>query len=67
MHSCFFMEKFEYCKNCTLDSHQRPKTNEDVVFSMNNIKTQYYNELLLSRFIVMFGYKPRTSKKQTQD
>lgn len=34
------------------------KPNKEVVFSMNDIKTQNYNELLLRRFISMFGIKP---------
>lgn len=34
--------------------------NEEAVFSMNDIKTQYYNKLLLNRFISMFGINPRT-------
>ena len=34
------------------------KPNEEVVFSMSDIKTQYYNELLMNRFIAMFGINP---------
>lgn len=37
---------------------------EDVVFSMNDIKTQYYNELLLNRFIEMFGINPELDKNK---
>lgn len=38
--------------------------NEEVVFSMNDVKTQYYNELLLSRFISMFGINPELAKNK---
>lgn len=37
---------------------------EEVVFSMNDVKTQYYNELILSRFIVMFGINPELAKNK---
>lgn len=40
------------------------KTNEEVVFSMSDIKTQYYNELLLNRFIAMFGINPELEKNK---
>ena len=33
--------------------------NQDVVFSMSDIKKQYYNELLINRFISMFGINPK--------
>lgn len=36
----------------------------EVVFSMNDIKTQYYNELLLDRFISMFGINPELEKNK---
>lgn len=38
--------------------------NKEVVFSMNNIKTQNYNELLLGRFISMFGINPKLEKNK---
>lgn len=37
---------------------------EEAVFSMNDIKTQYYNELLLNRFIAMFGINPELEKNK---
>lgn len=42
------------------------KPNKEVVFSMNDIKTQNYNELLLRRFVSMFGIKPEleTNKRK---
>lgn len=40
------------------------KPNKEVVFSMNDIKTQNYNELLLRRFISMFGIKPELEKNK---
>jgi len=33
-------------------------------FSMANVKTRYYNELLIDRFIYMFGLLPNTSKNK---
>ena len=48
--------------------HWLPKkdeaSDENVVFSMNDIKTQYYNELLLGRFISMFGINPELAKNK---
>lgn len=41
---------------------QTPK--EEVVFSMNDVKTQYYNELLLQQFISMFGINPELDKNK---
>lgn len=38
--------------------------NKEVVFSMNDIKTQNYNELLLGRFISMFGISPKLEKNK---
>jgi len=38
--------------------------NKEVVFSMNDIKTQNYNELLLGRFISMFGINPKLEKNK---
>lgn len=35
-----------------------------VLFSMNDIKTQYYNKLLLARFISMFGINPELEKNK---
>lgn len=40
------------------------KPNKEVAFSMNDIKTQNYNELLLRRFISMFGIKPELEKNK---
>lgn len=40
------------------------KPNKEVAFSMNDIKTQNYNELLLTRFISMFGIKPELEKNK---
>jgi len=40
------------------------KPNKEVVFSMNDIKTQNYNELLLRRFVSMFGIKPELEKNK---
>ena len=40
------------------------KPNEEVVFSMSDIKTQYNNELLLKRFISMFGINPELEKNK---
>ena len=37
---------------------------KEVVFSMNDIKTQNYNELLLGRFISMFGINPKLEKNK---
>lgn len=40
--------------------------NEEAIFSMHDIKTQYYNELLLNRFIEMFGINPELKKNKTK-
>lgn len=40
------------------------KPHEEAVFSMHNIKNQYHNELLLNRFITMFGINPELSKNK---
>lgn len=40
------------------------KPNNEVVFSMSDIKTQYYNELLMNRFITMFGINPELEKNK---
>lgn len=40
------------------------KPDQEVVFSMSDIKTQYHNELLLNRFIAMFGINPELSKNK---
>ena len=40
------------------------KPNEEVVFSMADIKTQNYNELLMRRFISMFGINPELAKNK---
>ncbi len=37
---------------------------KEVVFSMSDIKTQYYNELLSNRFISMFGINPELEKNK---
>lgn len=37
---------------------------KEIVFSMNDIKTQNYNELLLGRFISMFGINPKLEKNK---
>jgi len=37
---------------------------KEIVFSMNNIKIQNYNELLLGRFISMFGINPKLEKNK---
>ena len=38
--------------------------NQDAVFSMSDIKTQNYNELLMNRFISMFGINPELEKNK---
>lgn len=49
-------------------AHWLPQNDEnpkgDVVFSMGDIKTQYHNELLLNRFIAMFGINPELKKNK---
>lgn len=40
------------------------KPNEDIIFSMSDVKTQYYNELLVNRFISMFGINPELDKNK---
>lgn len=40
------------------------KPEEEVVFSMSDIKTQYYNELLMNRFISMFGINTELEKNK---
>ena len=40
------------------------KINQDVVFSMSGIKTHFYNELLMNRFISMFGINPELEKNK---
>jgi Transposase DDE domain len=40
------------------------KPNEEIVFSMNNVKTQNYNELLMNQFIAMFGINPELEKNK---
>lgn len=40
------------------------KPNEDIIFSMSDVKTQYYNELLVNRFISMFGINPELEKNK---
>lgn len=40
------------------------KPNQEIVFSMSDIKTQYHNELLINRFIVMFGINPKLEKNK---
>ncbi|MCO5259559.1 MAG: transposase [Crocinitomicaceae bacterium] len=51
--------------------HWIPKKNEnpkeEIVFSMNDIKTQYYNQLLLERFISMFGINPELPKNKRKN
>jgi hypothetical protein len=42
------------------------KPNGEIVFSMSDIKTQYYNELLMNRFISMFGIDPELEKNKHQ-
>lgn len=44
------------------EKDKKPK--KEVVFSMNDIKTQHHNELLLERFISMFGIKPELEKNK---
>lgn len=39
-------------------------TNVDIVFSMSDIKTQYNNELIIGRFILMFGINPELEKNK---
>ena len=50
--------------------HWLPKKNKDpkqeLVFSMADIKTQYNNELLLNRFISMFGINPELDKNKAK-
>jgi hypothetical protein len=40
------------------------KPNDEIVFSMSDIKTQNYNELLMNRFIAMFGINPELEKNK---
>lgn len=40
------------------------KPSEGIPFSMSDIKTQYHNELLLNRFIAMFGINPELYKNK---
>lgn len=40
--------------------------NGQTAFSMSDIKTQYYNELLLNRFISMFGINPELGKNKSK-
>lgn len=40
------------------------KPNEETVFSMSDIKTQYHNELMLNLFISMFGINPELEKNK---
>ncbi len=40
------------------------KPEADYVFSMSDVKTQYHNELLLNRFIAMFGINPKLEKNK---
>ena len=48
--------------------HWLPQKNENssdtVVFSMSNIKTQYHNELLIKKFISLFGINPELHKNK---
>lgn len=37
---------------------------EETVFSMNDVKVQYHNELMLHRFISMFGINPELPKNK---
>jgi hypothetical protein len=41
---------------------EKPK--EEIVFSMSDIKTQYYNKLLVNRFITMFGINPELEENK---
>ena len=51
-------------------AHWIPKKDEkpkqEIVFSMNDIKVQYNNELLLKRFISMFGINPELEKNKSK-
>ncbi|MBP6410797.1 MAG: hypothetical protein KA313_06840, partial [Pseudarcicella sp.] len=38
--------------------------NVDIVFSISDIKTQYNNELMIGRFILMFGINPELEKNK---
>jgi len=40
------------------------KSNKEVVFSMSDIKTRYYNELPLNRFVSMFMRNPELEKNK---
>ena len=40
------------------------KPEQEVVFSMSDVKTQYHNELLVNRFITMFGINPKLEKNK---
>lgn len=51
-------------KNAYWVPEKDKKPNKEVAFSMNDIKTQNYNELLLTRFISMFGIKPELEKNK---
>jgi len=42
------------------------KPNEEIAFSMSDIKTQYYNVLLINRFIEMFGINPELEKNKNK-
>jgi len=51
-------------------AHWIPKKDEkpkqEIVFSMSDIKVQYNNELLLKRFISMFGINPELEKNKSK-
>ena len=40
------------------------KSELEIPFSMSDVKTHYYNELLLNRFISMFGINPELDKNK---
>jgi hypothetical protein len=45
-------------------SKKDEKPNEEIVFSISDIKTPYYNELLMNRFVSMFGIDPELDKNK---
>lgn len=49
-------------------AHWLPQNNNkselEIPFSMSDVKTHYYNELLLNRFISMFGINPELDKNK---
>ena len=54
-----------YCRKIIEMKDELLKTSQqETPFSMSDIKTHYYNELLLNRFIAMFGINPELDKNK---